>query len=82
MENKIYTILPGGTKKEYDVIVSFVSKSTGKGYIVYTDNENDSDNKLKVFASTYDPQTKEYLGVIEAKEEWAQIVKLVDNLTK
>lgn len=82
MENKIYTILPGGTKKEYDVIVSFVSKTTGKGYIVYTDNENDSDNKLKVFASTFDPQTREYLGVIEAKEEWAQIVKLVDNLTK
>ncbi len=82
MENKIYTILPGGTKKEYDVIVSFVSKATGKGYIVYTDNENDSDNKLKVFASTFDPQTREYLGVIEAKEEWAQIVKLVDNLTK
>jgi len=82
MENKIYTILPGGTKKEYDVIVSFVSKTTGKGYVVYTDNENDNDNKLKVFASTFDPQTREYLGVIESKEEWAQIVKIVDNLTK
>ena len=79
-KKKIFTILNDGTKKEYDVILTFKNEKNDNNYVVYTDNTYDDDNKLKIFAALYNPLTGEFLGHVENKEEWKDIVKILDNV--
>ncbi len=80
MKNKISTVLKNGEKKEYDVILTFKNDKNNKDYVVYTDNEIDSENKLRIYASIYNPLTNEFIGVPESKEEWYDIYKLLDEV--
>ena len=80
MKQKISTKLEDGTRIEYDVILTFKSEKNNKDYIVYTDNEIDSYNKLKIYAAIYDPLTNEFLEVPESKEEWYEINKVLDKV--
>ena len=80
MKNKISTVLMNGEKKEYDVILTFKNDKNNKYYVVYTDNEIDSENKLRIYASIYNPLTNEFIGVPESQEEWYDIYKLLDEV--
>ena len=80
MKNKISTVLPDGTKKEYDVILTFKNDNNGKDYVAYTDNTYDNDNKLRIYAAIYNPDTLEFLGEPETTEEWNEIYKLLDKV--
>lgn len=77
---KITTTLSNGIKKEFDVIFTFKNENTEKDYIVYTDNSIDQNNKLRIYASIYNPTTLEFLGEPESKEEWDEIYRLLDNI--
>ena len=77
---KISTMLSNGTKKEYDVILTFKNEKTQKDYVVYTDNSIDDNNKLRIFATVYNPTTLKMLGNPETKEEWDEIYRLLDEL--
>lgn len=77
---KIFTVFQNGIKKEYDVILTFKNERNGKDYIVYTDNVYDEFNKLKIYAALYNPLTSEFLGYVEDKEEWKDIINLLDNV--
>lgn len=77
---KISTMLSNGTKKEYDVILTFKNEKTQKDYVVYTDNSIDENNKLRIFATVYNPTTLKMLGNPETKEEWDEIYRLLDEL--
>ena len=77
---KIFTVFNNGTKKEYDVILTFKNEITGKDYIVYTDNSYDEKKKLKVYAAIYNPLTNEYIGPVEERDEWIEIGKLLDKV--
>ena len=77
---KISTMLSNGTKKEYDVIFTFKNEKTQKDYVVYTDNSIDENNKLRIFATVYNPTTLKMLGNPETKEEWDEIYRLLDEL--
>ena len=77
---KITTTLKDGTKVEFDVILTFKNESTGKDYIVYTDNKMDKNNKLGIYASIYNPLTLEFLGDPKTKEEWDEIYRLLDKV--
>ena len=79
-KKKITTTLPNGIKKEYDVLFTFKNEKTEKDYIVYTDNSVDSENKLRIFASIYNPETLELIGAVETKEEWDEIYRLLDKI--
>ena len=79
-KRKIFTVLENGMKKSYDVILTFKNEKNGKDYIVYTDNTYDEDNKLRIYAALYNPLTIEFLGYVENKEEWRDIIKLLDNV--
>ena len=48
--------------------------------MVYTDNTYDNSNKLKIYAAIYNPLTAEFLGYVEDREEWKDIVKILDNV--
>ena len=77
---KITTTLSDGTKKEFDVIFTFKNENTEKDYIVYTDNSIDQNNKLRIYASIYNPISLEFLGEPETKEEWNEIYRLLDKI--
>lgn len=77
---KISTTLPNGTKQEFDVIFTFKNENTGKDYIVYTDNSIDEYNKLRIYASIYNPLTLKFLGNPETQEEWDEIYRLLDKI--
>lgn len=76
---KIYTKNSEGKNIEFDVILTFKNEFNGKDYIVYTDNSKDEFNKLRIFSSIYNPQTLEFLGNPETKEEWDVIYNLLDK---
>ena len=81
MKNKkIFTTLNDGTKKEYDVILTFKNDDNNKDYVVYTDNSKDDKGKLKIYASIYNPSTLEFLGNPETQEEWNKIYRLLDKI--
>ena len=80
MNKKISAILKNGEKKEYDVILTFKNDKNNKNYIVYTDNKIDNENKLKIYASIYNPLTNEFVGIVESKEEWYDIYRLLDKV--
>ena len=79
-KRKIYSELPNGEKKEYDVILTFKNEDNQKDYVIYTDNERDEENKLKIYASIYNADTLEYIGIPEDNKEWEQINKLLDQV--
>ena len=80
MEKKIYTTTKEGKKIEYDVILTFKNEKNKKDYVVYTDNELDNQQKLKIYAAIYNPLTNEFIGVPESKEEWNEIYKVLDKV--
>ena len=79
MERKhVYEVLDDGTKKSYDVILTFHNDNNDKDYIVYTDNVYDEYNKLKIYASIYNSYDNSFLGHPNTDEEW----DVINNLLK
>lgn len=76
---KIYATAEDGTKKEYDVVLTFKNENNGKNYVVYTDNTYDDEQKLKIYAAIYNPLTAEFLGYVENEEEWNEIKKVLNS---
>ena len=76
---KISTVIDG-KKVYFDVILTFQNNINNKNYVVYTDNSIDELNKLRIFASIYNPDTLEFLGTPETQEEWNEIYKLLDKV--
>ena len=80
MNKKVTTTLQDGTKKEYDVILTFKNDKNQKDYMLYTDNSYDQNNKLRIYAAIYNPDTLEFLGEPSSQEEWDEIYKLLDKV--
>lgn len=59
-----------GKEKEYEILSAFHLAKTGKNYVVYTDNTNDEQGNLNVFASIYYLDDDSKLDLIETEEEW------------
>ena len=72
-----------GEEKEYDVILTFHSDKQNKNYIVYTDNNYDAENKLKIFAAIYDESLDDpFVGYPDTEEEWDEISLMIDKTLK
>lgn len=80
MVPRIFTVTKDGERKSYDVILTFKNEENGKDYVVYTDNSYDNENKLKIYAATYNPLNNEFIATVESKEEWVEIAKLLDKV--
>lgn len=80
MNKKIFTILKNGVRISYDVILTFKSEKTHKNYVVYTDNSLDEDDKLKIYAAIYNPDTFEFIAGVDTDEEWIEINKLLEKV--
>ena len=79
MKPKI-SVMINGQAKEYDVILTFKNDINNKDYVVYTDNEYDNSDKLRIFAAVYNPLTNEFVSNVETQEEWSEIYKILDTV--
>ncbi len=62
-----------GKEIEYEILIAFKWIKTNKNYIVYTDNTNDVNGNLNIFAAIYYPYDNTKLDPIESDEEWDEI---------
>lgn len=69
-----------GKEIEYEILIAFKWTKTNKNYIVYTDNTNDENGNLNIFAAIYYPQDDSKLDAIETDEEWDEVEKRLRNL--
>ena len=76
----IYENLPDGTKKEYEVILTFHNDINDKDYIVYTDNTYDDSNKLKIYAAIYNSFDNSFVGHPDTQEEWDIINNVLNEV--
>lgn len=84
MEDKSFTLInDDGVEVKYDVLFTFDSDDTKKSYIAYTDNTYDEEGNISVYASTYDPNSKEMvLGEIKTDKEWKVIETILNTIQK
>ena len=79
-ENKI-TLINNRKSVTYDVLFSFEAKNNK--YYVYTNNEEDEDGLIKVYAGIYMKDSKkETLLPLESEEELSLIEGLLEKLDK
>lgn len=69
-----------GKEIEYEILIAFKWTKTNKNYIVYTDNTNDENGSLNVFAAIYYPYDSNKLDPIETDEEWDEIDRRLKEL--
>lgn len=71
-----------GKDIKYEILFTFESEDTGKKYMVYTNNELDSDDMIKTYASIYEEDGKELkLSPITDDKEWNLVEKLINQAT-
>lgn len=64
-----------------DILFTFDSEETKKSYIVYTDNTKDEAGRVRVYASTYNPNDpKSKLEDIKTDKEWKVIDTILQTL--
>ncbi len=77
----ISTTLQNGTKINYNVILTFKSISTGKNYVVYTDNTYDNQKKIRLYAAAYNENyISPFIEEPTTKEEWTEITRVIDSV--
>ena len=70
-----------GKEVECEVLFTFESEETKKNYIVYTDNTTDEEGNVRVYASTFDPNSENTeLKPIETDREWKIVETILDSI--
>ena len=72
-----------GNEKEAEVLSAFSVKKYNKNYILYTLNEVDENEMIKIYASELIEKDNMYsLGAIESDEEWAAVKEVMKEIAK
>lgn len=72
-----------GNEKEAEVLSAFSVKKYNKNYILYTLNEVDENEMVKIYASELIEKDNMYsLGAIESDEEWAAVKEVMKEVAK
>ncbi|MBE6714928.1 MAG: DUF1292 domain-containing protein [Ruminococcaceae bacterium] len=70
-----------GSEVECDILAAFDCETTGKSYIIYTDNELDENGNTCLYASVFDEsEDGSRLLEIESEEEWQMVDELIDRM--
>lgn len=70
-----------GKSIEYEILFTFDSDETKKSYIVFTDNNKDTDGSIITYAATYDKDgDKLELKDIETEREWSLIETILSQI--
>jgi uncharacterized protein YrzB (UPF0473 family) len=72
-----------GKEKEAEIIFMFEIKETGKNYILYTLNEKDENDMVRIYTSCLIERDGMYsLSTIESDEEWMTIKEVMKKLAQ
>ncbi len=72
-----------GNEKEAEVLSAFTVKKYNKNYILYTLNEVDENEMVKIYASELIEKDNMYsLGAIESDEEWTAVKEVMKEVAK
>lgn len=86
MDNKKRTIVvidESGNEKEAEILSAFTIKKINKNYILYTLNEVDENEMVKIYASELIEKDNMYsLGAISSDEEWASVKEVMKDIAK
>lgn len=86
MEDKKRTIIvldESGNEKEAEILSAFSIKKYNKNYILYTLNEVDENEMVKIYASELIEKDNMYsLGTIESDEEWTAVKEVMKEVAK
>lgn len=86
MEDKKKTIIvldESGNEKEAEILSAFTIKKYNKNYILYTLNEVDENEMIKIYASELIEKDNMYsLGAIDSDEEWAAVKEVMKEIAK
>ena len=86
MDNKKRTIVvidESGNEKEAEILSAFTIKKFNKTYILYTLNEVDENEMVKIYASELIEKDNMYsLGAISSDEEWASVKEVMKDIAK
>lgn len=86
MEDKKRTIIvldESGNEKEAEILSAFSVKKYNKNYILYTLNEVDENEMVKIYASELIEKDNMYsLGAIESDEEWTAVKEVMKEVAK
>ena len=72
--------LKDGKEVKYEIIVSFHLFSTGKDYVVYTDNSKNEQWDLNTYALIYYPDDESKFEEIKTDEEWDAVSNMLEKL--
>lgn len=86
MENNKKTIVvldEKGNEKEAEILSAFTLKKYSKDYILYTLNEVDENEMVKIYASELIKKDNMYsLAAIESDEEWAAVKEVMKDIAR
>ncbi len=84
-ENKrtIVVLDEEGKEREAEVLSVFSLSENGKKYIIYTLNEKDENNMVKIYVSILNEKDGMYtFEAIESDEEWTQVKTVMKQIAK
>ena len=82
-KTKIIVLDETGNEKEAEILSAFSIKKYNKNYILYTLNEVDENDMIKIYASELIEKDNMYsLGVIESDEEGAAVKAVMKEMAK
>ncbi len=82
-EKKVLKIIDDtGKEIEYEILIAFKWTKTKKNYVVYTDNTEDENGNLNVYAAVYYPEDDTKLDPVETDEEWRLIERRLHGFQK
>jgi len=72
-----------GNEKEAEILSAFSIKKHGKDYILYTLNEVDENDMVKIYASHLIEKDGIYsLGPIDSDEEWTSVKEVMKDIAR
>ena len=80
-ENTFKVIDNEGKEIEFEVLFTFESDETNKNYMVYTDNSQDENGNVRVYASVFKPDAEPLeLLPVETEREWKIIETILESI--
>ena len=81
-EKNTFTVLDeNGKEVTCEVLFTFDSEETKKNYIVYTDNTTDEEGNVRVYASTFNPDSDNTeLLPIKTDREWKIVETILESI--
>lgn len=82
-KKKIIVLDEAGNEKQAEVLSAFTIAKYKKDYILYTLNEVDENEMVKIYASELIQKDNMYtLGPIESDEEWVAVKDVMKDIAK